>query len=175
MCMFFKELSQLLTSDTGVSLTVYSQNGKLTVSVFPRVKGLKDEAQNHLHPIVLTGTAEELDTGFFDAVVQPVQKATTLLADMKDFEKSLARVEAVRKEVLEEKKNADKRAQERKVKFDKLIERADTCENEGKNNDALKSLRDARTLADGDNVAITDKRIEQVKTKCFQNSLFFNS
>ena len=170
--MFFKALSQMMAPGTSVCLTVYSQNGNLTVSVLPKVKGLKDDAQHHLQPIVLTGSVEELDAGFPDAVMQPIQKASGLLAGMKTFEDSLARVEAEKKEAQEQKSNADKRSQERKAKFDKLIARADSQEAEGKNDDALQSLREARTMADGQDVGKTDERINQVKAKCMQIELF---
>ena len=172
MNMFFNELSQMMTAGTVVCLTVHSQNGKLTVSVFPKFNGLKDEAQNHLQPIVLTGSAEELDAGFFGAVRQPIQKASGLLSGMKHFEESLARVESEKKEVQEQKRNIDKRTQERKEKFDKLIARAETQEDEGKNDDALQTLREARTMADGENIEKTDVRINQVKAKCMQTTLF---
>ena len=170
--MFFNDLSEMMATGTVVHLTVHSQNGKLTVSVFPKAHGLKDEAQNHLQPIVLTGTAEELDAGFSNAVREPVLKSTGLLSGMKRFEESLALVEAEKKESQEQKKHADKRTQERKAKFDKLIARAETQENEHKNDDALQSLREARTMADGDDLAKTDARIDRVKAKCLQTSLF---
>jgi PRTRC genetic system protein E len=172
MYLFFKELSEVMTDGTGVSLTVHRLNGSLTVSVFPKVKGLKDDAKNHLQPIVLTGAPEELDAGFFDAVRQPIQKATGLLSGMKSFEKSLARMEAERKEAQEQKRTADKKADERKSKYDKLITRAETQEKEVKNDAALQSLREARTMADGENIAKTDARIEELKAKCLQTSLF---
>ena len=170
--MFFKELSQMMTSGASVNLNVHCGNGIMTVSVFPKVKGLKDEAKNHLQPIVLKGTAEELDAGFFDTVCLPVQKAFGLLSGMKKFEDSLALVEAGKKEVKEQKRATDKRAEERKTKYDKLIARADAQEKEGQNDDALQSLREARTMADGENIAKTDARIEQIKAKCQQTSLF---
>ena len=170
--MFFKELSNVMTDGTGVSLTVHRLNGCMTVSVFPKVKGLKDDAQKYLLPIVLTGTPEELDAGFFDTVGQPVQKASGMLSSMKSFEASLARVEAERKEAQEQKRTADKKADERKAKYEKLIARAETLENEGKNDEALQSLREARTMADGENIAKTDERINLLKAKCMQNSLF---
>jgi len=167
--MFFNELSQMMTSGSDVTLTVRSQNGTLTVSVFPKVKGLKDEAKKHLQPIVLTGTAEELDAEFFNIVSEPVKKATGLLSDMKAFEDSLARVDAEKKKATEQKKTADKQADERKKNFERLIARAETQEKEGKNEAALQTMREARTMADGDSVATTDKRITQLKAKCMQS------
>ena len=170
--MFFKELSEIMTDGTSINLTVHRQNGSMSVSVLPKIKGLKDDAKKHLLPIVLTGTPEELDAGFFDTVSQPVQKASGLLSSMKSFEASFALMEAERKEAQEQKRTADKKADERKTKYDKLIARAETLENEGKNDDALQSLREARTMADGENIAKTDERINLVKAKCMQNSLF---
>jgi PRTRC genetic system protein E len=170
--MFFKELSEMMTAGTSVNLTVHFQNGIMTVSVLPKVKGLKDDAKKHLQPIVLTGTPDELDAGFFDTVGQPVQKASGMLSNMKSFEDALARVEAEKKEVKEQKRAAEKQAEERKKKFDKLMEKADTLEKEGKNDEALQSLREARAIADGDNIAKADARIDELKAKCFQSSLF---
>jgi len=170
--MFFTQLSQMMTSGTLINLTVHNKNGTLTVSVFPKSKGLEDEAQNHLQPLVLTGTAEELDTGFFDAVRHPLTEATGLLAGMKSFEESLNRVEAERKEAQEQKRNVDKRYQERRAKFDKLIARADALEKEEKYDETLQSLREARTMADDEDVVKTDARINKVKAKCMQKSIF---
>jgi PRTRC genetic system protein E len=170
--MFFKELSEMMTAGTTLNLTVTHQTGIMTVSVLPKVKVLKDDAKKHLQPVVLTGTPEELDAGFFDTVGQPVQKALGMLSNMKSVEEALARVEAEKKEVKEQKRAAEKQAEERKKKFDKLMEKADTLEKEGKNEEALQSLREARAIADGENIAKTDERINHVKAKCLQNSIF---
>ena len=170
--MFFSKLSQCLTPQTSVNLTVHSQDGILSVSVFPKAKGLKDEAKNHLQPIVLTGTAQELDDGFFDAIAQPIEKASKMLAGMKQFETSLDLMETQKKETQEHQKNVDKQAQDRKAKCDKLISRAATLEDEEKYEDALKALREARTLADEKTVAKLDERIDSLKGKLMQSSLF---
>ena len=170
--MFFKELSEMMTDGTIVNLTVHRLNGSMSVSVLPKIKGLKDDAKKHLLPVVLTGTPEELDASFFDTVSQPVQKASSLLSSMKSFEASFALMESERKEAKEQKRAADKKTDERKTKFDRLIAQADTLEKEGKNDEALQSLREARTMADDENMAKTDARIEQVKAQCLQSSLF---
>ena len=170
--MFFTKLSQSMTSGTSVTMTIHSQNEILTVSVYPKSKGLKDEAKNHLQPIVLTGAAEELDNGFFDAVTKPIQRAAGLLTSMKEFETSLDLVEAQKKETQEQQKNADKQTQDRKAKCDKLIARADTLEDEGKIEEALKILREARAHADEKAGAKLDERINSLKGKLMQSSLF---
>ncbi|MDR2916406.1 MAG: PRTRC system protein E [Tannerella sp.] len=170
--MFFRELSQIITEGAGLNITVRSAGGKLTVSLFPKVNGLKDEAQNHLQPIVLTGNADELDEGFFTAVGQPIQKATGMLSGMKSFEESIVRVEAEKKEAQEQKRTVDKKAQERKTKYDDFMTRAEHQEKEGKNDNALYLLREARKIADDANIAKTDERIEQLKGKTLQKALF---
>jgi PRTRC genetic system protein E len=109
--MFFEELSQVITEGATLNITVRSAGGKLTVSLFPKVKGLNDEAQHHLQPVVISGTATELDEGFFAAVVQPLKKTCGMLCGMKSFEESLARMEAEKKEAKEEKRTVDKKAQ----------------------------------------------------------------
>ena len=172
MYLFFNELSQLMTPGTSVSMTVHSQNGKLTVSILPRLNGLKDDAQKHLQPIVLTGTPEELDTGFFDTVCQPIQKAAGLLTGMKRFEESFARTESERKEEQERRKNGDKQAQKNKVKYEDFITRAVTQENGGNYDNALYLLQEARKIAGGEDIAKTDTLIEQLKAKTSQSSLF---
>lgn len=162
----------MTASGSSISLTVHNKNETMTVSVFPKIRGLKDEAQNHLQPIILTGTAEELDSGFFDAVRQPVQKATNMLSGMKVFEESLARVDAEKKKTQEDKRNIDKQAQARKEKYENFISRADTQEAEGKNDNALFLLQKARKIADDENIAKTDERINRLKAKCMQVELF---
>ena len=185
MYLFFNELSQIMTTGTSISLSIHSQNGKLTVSVFPKQNGLKDEAQKHLQPIVLTGTAEELDAGFLDAINKPVQKATGLLADMKVFEESLARVEAEKKEALEKKRNAEKKADEqnktlskqakaRREKYENFIAKADAQEKDENYANAIVYLREAQKIAEGDEIDEIDDRIEELKEKSLQNSLFSN-
>ena len=181
--MFFNELSQLMTAGTVVNLTVHSLNGKLTVSIFTKFSGLKDEAQKHLQPIVLTGSAEELDAGFFDAISQPVQKATGLLADMKVFEESLARVEAEKKEAQENKRNTEKQSDEqnktfnkqakaRRDKYENFITKAEEQEKKENYDHAKFYLSEAKKIAEGDEIAEIDARIAQLKDKSSKNSLF---
>lgn len=170
--MFFNNLSQIMSPDTDINITIHRHNETYTVSVLPKSKKLTDEAQNHMQPVTLTGSAEELDAGFFNVITQPVQKATGLLSNMTTFEEALDKVEANRKEAREKKKAAEKQVQDQKKQFDMLVTQAETRQNEGKNEDALKILREARTLATGPDIRKTDSEINRVKAKCLQGSLF---
>ena len=86
---------------------------KLTVATLPKSNGLKDEAQNHIVPLTVTGTPQELDAGFLQTVTRPIQKAGGLIANMAQFEaqadkaaaNSKAAREAKSKESKEEREN----------------------------------------------------------------------
>ena len=49
-------------------------NGQLAVSTCPNQTDSRDEAQNHIVPLTVTGTPQELDTGFLQAVQDRYRK-----------------------------------------------------------------------------------------------------
>ena len=65
----------MMTESVDLTIVIRKTNGQLTVSTLPKSNGLKDEAQNHIVPLTVTGTPQELDTGFLQAVTRPIQKA----------------------------------------------------------------------------------------------------
>ena len=60
----------MMTESVDLTIVIRKTNGQLTVSTLPKSNGLKDEAQNHIVPLTVTGTPQELDTGFLQAVTQ---------------------------------------------------------------------------------------------------------
>lgn len=62
--MFFTHMYQMMNQSIDITLVVRKKEGQLMVSVLPKSNGLKDEAQNHIVPITMTGTPQELDMGF---------------------------------------------------------------------------------------------------------------
>ena len=67
--MFFTAIHQMMTEGVDLTLVIRKANGQLTVSTLPKSNGLKDEAQNHIIPLTVSGMPEELDAGFLQAVV----------------------------------------------------------------------------------------------------------
>ena len=61
--MFFTAIHQMMTESVDLTIVIRKANGQLTVSTLPKSNGLKDEAQNHIVPLTVTGTPQELDTG----------------------------------------------------------------------------------------------------------------
>lgn len=84
--MFFTAIHQMMTESVDLTIVIRKTNGQLTVSTLPKSNGLKDEAQNHIVPLTVTGTPQELDTGFLQAVTRPIQKACGLISNMAQFE-----------------------------------------------------------------------------------------
>ena len=59
----FTQFNQLMTESVDITLVIRKSATGMTVSVLPKSNGLKDEAQNHIVPLTLSGTPEELDGG----------------------------------------------------------------------------------------------------------------
>ena len=73
--MFFTTIHQMMTDGVDLTLVIRKANGQLTVSTLPKSNGLKDEAQNHIVPLTVSGLPQELDAGFLQAIARPIQKA----------------------------------------------------------------------------------------------------
>lgn len=80
--MFFTAIHQMMTENVDLTIVIRKANGQLTVATLPKSNGLKDEAQNHIVPLTVTGTPQELDAGFLQTVTRPIQKAGGLIANM---------------------------------------------------------------------------------------------
>jgi len=74
---FFQELA-LIAEGLDLTMRIKVKDGKLTVAVFP------DSLEN-VQPIVATGTAEEMDAGFIDAVRRPLTETKQMLVNSADF------------------------------------------------------------------------------------------
>lgn len=170
--MFFTQINQLMNQGIDITLVVRKKEGQLTVSTMPKSNGLKDEAQNHIVPFIVTGTPEELDMGFIQAICGPVQKATGLLTNMSSFEQQAEKAAANSKAAKEQQDKATKEAKEKKEKFDKHMKSATDLESEKKYSEALTSLQQARNSATQQALKSVDEKIKAIKIKMGQGSLF---
>jgi PRTRC genetic system protein E len=131
---FFSQVAAL--NFTGcLNLTMRRDGESLTVSVLLQNDACGDTAKNHIPPLLLKGTAQELGEGFFPAIAEPVQQTSQLLTNMEQFLKG--QEEAKKNSAMEKKKTekADKPATEVSPKEKKFIEAmkvVDDLEAEGK-------------------------------------------
>ncbi len=58
--MFFTAIHQMMTESVDLTIVIRKTNGQLTVSHCPNRTDSKDEAQNHIVPLTVTGTPQEL-------------------------------------------------------------------------------------------------------------------
>lgn len=156
---FFKEISGLITTGIELNITIKRSGDNLIVSVMPKVTDLKDEAAKRLVPLVISGLPDELDKGFSSAISTPIQTATGILSNMKEFETSLAETQA-----------KSKAAEANKKKFEQLKKKADELEKAGKLQNAIACLRQALEFTvDKQSV---QKCIEKLQAKAGSGSLF---
>lgn len=81
---FFKQMFGLIDG-IDITMTIKRKNGKLTLSVLPQTAGT-------ISPALITGTPEELDEGFFEALVVPLTEAKGLKVELENFEASIKNV-----------------------------------------------------------------------------------
>ena len=80
--MFFTSIHQMMTEAVDLTLVIRKSGNGLTVSVLPKSNSLKDEAQNHIVPLTVSGQPQELDADFIRIIGQPVQKVAGLITNM---------------------------------------------------------------------------------------------
>jgi PRTRC genetic system protein E len=80
--------------------------GQFTVSALFNTEANGDNAHRLVPPMVLKGTAQELDEGFFEAIEQPVQQTAGLFRNMEAYLRSLE--EAKKQSQMEKDKNKPK-------------------------------------------------------------------
>ncbi len=68
------------------------QNGQLIVSVLLTNDAVKDKAVKTIPPLLLNGSANELNEGFFTAITAPLQKTHQLLVNLAEHEKAVSKV-----------------------------------------------------------------------------------
>lgn len=170
--MFFTQINQMMNQAVDVMLVIRKKEGQLMVSAMPKSNGLKDEAQNHIVPLTVTGTPQELDMGFIQTICQPIQRATGLLTNMSQFEQQADKAAANSKAEKEKKDKEAKETKEKKEKFDKFMKKASELETEQKYADAIATLKQARTFATPQAIKSVDEKISAIRMKTNQGSLF---
>ena len=87
---FFQQLYDQIDG-IDVTMTIKRKSGRLTISVLPKTAGT-------ISPAIITGTPEELEAGFFEAVSVPIETAKGLNVRLEQFNKSVETAEEKAKE-----------------------------------------------------------------------------
>ena len=170
--MFFTQINQLMAQSVDITMVIRKSATGMTVSVLPKSNGLKDEAQNHIVPLTLSGLPEELDAGFMNAIANPIRKVSGLLTNMAEFEKQADKAAANSKASKEQKAKETKEEKEKREKYEKHMKKADELIAAKYHKEAVTALGQARLYATEQNRKTVDEKFEEQKMAMNQGSLF---
>lgn len=79
----FTKFASMLGDGDYLSITITKKGDNLITSILPKKADLSDTGKDYLSPLVVSGTPEELENGFIDAVITPIQQATSFICRFK--------------------------------------------------------------------------------------------
>ena len=170
--MFFQSIYQMMPAGTDLSINIRRMDENLSVTVMPRRTGLKDEAGQLIVPLVFNGTPVELDAEFLQAAVTPLQKAQGILVNLESFEKQAEQATAQSKAAKSANDKESKEAREKREKMERLLKKSEEAVTAGKYSEATMWLKQARALATPDKQKEIDIRMQEVRKKANEGSLF---
>jgi PRTRC genetic system protein E len=135
----FKLLEEYL-DNTNLNIVIAKNDGVLSVSVLPQPK-CKDDALKTLKPILLTGTAADMDAEFHQIIQKPLSMVAGIVSNVASFEESTEKAAAETKEATakKDKEKKDKEKAEKKVeKAKEYLEKKDFDKAMFSTNEALK-------------------------------------
>lgn len=170
--MFFTAINRMMTEGVDLTLVIRKANGQMAVSTLPKSNGLKDEAQNHIVPLTVSGMPEELDAGFLQAIAQPIQRTSGLITNMAQFEAQADKAAANSKAAKEEKAKETKEEKEKREKYEKHLKKAEELIAARNHKDAITALGQARLYAKPQDQKKVDEMIAAQKKEMNKGSLF---
>lgn len=139
---FFSSIAALkLTGNLQLTIRKGADNNWI-VSVMLNNEQCGDEARKLIPPLNLRGSAEELDSGFFERITAPIQAASGLMVDMEGFMKQL---EEAKKQSAMEKEKTDRERREkeaREKKYKEAMQKVEELEKACKYRDAWMKIPD---------------------------------
>ena len=146
---FFKTIADFLQDGQQVTMAIRKSGGNIAVSIMPDNRGVKDKAVDNITPLVMSGTPEDFEEGFKDAL-KPLAQAQGLVSNIKEFEEG---TEKAKRESEMAKKLKDEAAKQKK-EFNDLITLARKNKDEHKFKDARSILAKASALPSADKALI---------------------
>ena len=163
---FFKTIADFLQDGQQVTMAIRKSGSNIAVSIMPDNRGVKDKAVENITPLVMSGTPEEFEAGFGDAL-KPLAEAQGLVTNIKEFEEN---TEKAKKESEMAKKLKDEAAKQKK-EFNDLIALARKNNDEHKFKDARAVLAKASALPSAEK-SIIDKVSREIDAKSGVGNMF---
>jgi PRTRC genetic system protein E len=140
---FFTQLASLSSKGNWRIAVSNVGNGCLVVSVLLVDEGLKDEAAKSIPPMILKGTASEIDEGFFIALEKPIAKTVGLFANIEQYETAVDEAEKQLRMEREKKQKAQISQpvqDEQTRKFETIMKKVEVLQAEEKYGEAIAQL-----------------------------------
>ncbi len=163
---FFKTIAEFLQDGQQVTMAIRKSGGNIAVSIMPDNRGVKDKAVDNITPLVMSGTPEDFEEGFKNAL-KPLAEAQGLVSNIKEFEES---TEKAKRESEMAKKLKDEAAKQKK-EFNDLIALARKNNEEHKFKDARSILAKAQALPSAEK-SIIDTVSKEIDSKSGVGNLF---
>lgn len=171
--MFFQSIYQMITAGMDLNINIRKVDNSLSVAVMPRRNSLKEDTRQNMVPLVVNGTPTELDMGFLQTILQPIQKVQGLLANTENFEKQAEKATSQAKSSKAPTVPAEsKEAREKREKMEKLLKKADDATAAKRFSEAMTWLKQARVLASAEKQKEIDDRMQEVQKQASEGSLF---
>ena len=171
--MFFQSIYQMITAGTDLNINIRKVDNSLSVAVIPRRNSLKEDTRQNMVPLVVNGTPAELDMGFLQTILQPIQKVQGLLVNAENFEKQAEKATAQAKSSKAPTVPAEsKEAREKREKMEKLLKKADDATAAKRFSEAMTWLKQARVLAPSEKQKEIDEKMQEVQKQASAGSLF---
>jgi len=113
---FFQNIADLNVPGNWKIAIHADEKGQFTVSALFNTENNGDNAYKVVPPMVLKGTAQEMDEGFFDTIEQPVQQTAGLFHNMEAYLKGLEEAKKLSKMEQDKKTQELKNKQQKKAK-----------------------------------------------------------
>lgn len=171
--MFFQSIYQMITAGTDLNINIRKVDNSLSVAVIPRRNSLKEDTRQNMVPLVVNGTPAELDMGFLQTILQPIQKVQGLLVNAENFEKQAEKATSQAKSSKAPTIPAEsKEAREKREKMEKLLKKADDATAAKRFSEAMTWLKQARVLAPSEKQKEIDEKMQEIQKQASAGSLF---
>lgn len=137
---FFQAIAALAVAGTW-KITIQGGGDKgLVVSVLFSGDKAGDEAQKKVPPMILQGTPQELDDGFFSAIGQPIQETARLFANMEQYLKEREDARTASQMEKDKENKETKVKDDRRKKYEEKIKKVSELEEAKKYQEAIANM-----------------------------------
>ncbi|MBS1528408.1 MAG: PRTRC system protein E [Bacteroidetes bacterium] len=139
---FFSSLMELNAAGDWKLTIAKEKEDTIVVSALLYSNANGDKAGSIIPPILLKGTPQEIDEGFFAAIAQPVAATSGLLVSMEHYLKQQERAKAESQMEKDKQTKAEQEKKEQQKRYDEAMKKADELEKEGKYREAWVKVPD---------------------------------